>query len=103
MRSGAASLTSNTLPVGASGSWVKLAGSRSLAAVKPERPLLDLAMRRMGSTPATAANLGDRLDTDILGGQRPGLTTILVLIGAHDPRSDSGDGHLARSGRSGAG
>lgn len=51
---------------------------------KPERPLLDLAMQRMGSTPATTAILGDRLDTDILGGQRLGLTTILVLTGAHD-------------------
>ena len=51
---------------------------------KPARPLLDLAMRRMGSTPATTAILGDRLDTDILGGQRAGLTTILVLTGAHD-------------------
>jgi 4-nitrophenyl phosphatase len=51
---------------------------------KPERPLLDLAMGRMGSTPATTAILGDRLDTDILGGQRLGLTTILVTTGAHD-------------------
>jgi 4-nitrophenyl phosphatase len=51
---------------------------------KPERPLLDLAMARMGSTPDTTAILGDRLDTDILGGQRLGLTTILVTTGAHD-------------------
>jgi 4-nitrophenyl phosphatase len=51
---------------------------------KPERPLLDLAMRRMGSTPAATAILGDRLDTDILGGQRAGLTTILVTTGAHN-------------------
>jgi 4-nitrophenyl phosphatase len=51
---------------------------------KPERPLLDLAMARMGSTPAATAILGDRLDTDILGGQRAGLTTILVTTGAHD-------------------
>ena len=34
---------------------------------KPERPLLELAMQRMGSTPAHTAILGDRLDTDILG------------------------------------
>jgi len=51
---------------------------------KPARPLLDLAMARMGSIPATTAILGDRLDTDILGGQRLGLTTILVTTGAHD-------------------
>jgi 4-nitrophenyl phosphatase len=51
---------------------------------KPERPLLDLAMQRIGSTPDTTAILGDRLDTDILGGRRLGLTTILVTTGAHD-------------------
>jgi 4-nitrophenyl phosphatase len=51
---------------------------------KPERPLLDQAMQRMGSTPATTAILGDRLDTDILGGQRLGLTTILVTTGVDD-------------------
>lgn len=51
---------------------------------KPERPLLDLALARMGSTPATTAILGDRLDTDILGGQRLGLRTILVTTGVDD-------------------
>ncbi len=54
---------------------------------KPERPLLDLAIARMGSTPATTAILGDRLDTDILGGQRLGLTTILVTTGVDDARA----------------
>lgn len=51
---------------------------------KPERPLLDLALARMGANPGSAAILGDRLDTDILGGQRMGLTTILVTTGADD-------------------
>ena len=51
---------------------------------KPERPLLEQALRRMCSTPATTAILGDRLDTDILGGQRLGLATILVTTGADD-------------------
>lgn len=51
---------------------------------KPERPLLELALRRMGSTPAETAILGDRLDTDILGGRRLGLTTILVTTGVDD-------------------
>jgi 4-nitrophenyl phosphatase len=49
---------------------------------KPERPLFDLALRRMGVAPEHAAVLGDRLDTDILGGQRLGLTTIFVTTGA---------------------
>ena len=51
---------------------------------KPERPLLEQALRLMDSTPATTAILGDRLDTDILGGQRLGLTTILVTTGVDD-------------------
>lgn len=51
---------------------------------KPARPLLDLAMRQMGSMPATTAILGDRLDTDILGGQHLGLATILVTTGVDD-------------------
>jgi 4-nitrophenyl phosphatase len=51
---------------------------------KPERPLLEQALWLMGSTPPAAAILGDRLDTDILGGQRLGLTTILVTTGVDD-------------------
>ena len=51
---------------------------------KPERPLLEQALRLMGSTPPAAAILGDRLDTDILGGLRLGLTTILVTTGVDD-------------------
>ena len=39
------------------------------------------AMQRLGSTPADTAVLGDRLDTDILGGQNAGLTALLVLSG----------------------
>ena len=31
--------------------------------------------------PSEAASLGDRLETDILGGNRSGMTTILVLTG----------------------
>ena len=51
---------------------------------KPERPLLEQALARMGSTPSATAILGDRLDTDVLGGRRLGLTTILVTTGVHD-------------------
>jgi 4-nitrophenyl phosphatase len=48
---------------------------------KPERYLFDLALQRMSLEPGDVASLGDRLDTDILGGQRAGLKTILVLSG----------------------
>jgi len=52
---------------------------------KPSPTMLHIAMRRMGAEPATTAMLGDRLETDILGGQNAGLTTILVLSGVTQP------------------
>jgi 4-nitrophenyl phosphatase len=48
---------------------------------KPEPPMYEEAMRRMGARPETMAVVGDRLDTDIAGGVRLGLTTVLVLSG----------------------
>jgi len=48
---------------------------------KPQREMLIQSMLRMGGTPADTAVIGDRLDTDILGGIRAGLTTLLVLSG----------------------
>jgi len=60
------------------------AGVRPIVVGEPEPPLLEQALRLMDSTPAATAILGDRLDTDILGGQRLGLTTILVTTGVDD-------------------
>jgi 4-nitrophenyl phosphatase len=60
------------------------AGVEPVIVGKPERPLLELALHHMGRAPAAAAILGDRLDTDILGGQRLGLATILVTTGIDD-------------------
>jgi len=57
---------------------------------KPQPEMMLQAMARMGGTPENTAVVGDRLDTDILGGHNAGLTTILVLTGvtsleeAHD-------------------
>jgi len=48
---------------------------------KPEKAMMDQAMGQLGATPSTAAVLGDRLETDILAGQRAGMTTLLVLTG----------------------
>ena len=50
---------------------------------KPERWMMEEAIRRLGADPTTTAILGDRLETDILGGQRLGLTTLMVLTGVH--------------------
>lgn len=48
---------------------------------KPERLMFDIAVNKMGVAPEHTAMLGDRLETDILGGQRAGLKTILVTTG----------------------
>lgn len=48
---------------------------------KPEPEMMVQALQRMGGAAENTAVLGDRLDTDILGGQRAGLTTLLVLSG----------------------
>jgi len=57
-------------------------GVRPTAIGKPEPTMFQLAMAHMGARPETTAAIGDRLDTDILGGQRAGLTTICVLSGS---------------------
>jgi 4-nitrophenyl phosphatase len=48
---------------------------------KPEPQMYKEAMRRMDANPSTTAVIGDRLDTDLAGGVRLGLTTVLVLSG----------------------
>jgi len=49
---------------------------------KPQPAIFDLALARMGVGKEGAVVIGDRLETDILGGRRAGLLTILVLSGA---------------------
>jgi 4-nitrophenyl phosphatase len=49
---------------------------------KPEPGLFEHGLRRLGDLPPEqVAMIGDRLDTDVLGGKRAGLKTILVLSG----------------------
>ena len=48
---------------------------------KPESWMFRIALERMQLCPEETASLGDRLETDIAGGQRLGLKTILVLSG----------------------
>lgn len=47
-------------------------------ALKPSKAAFKRAMKLMGSDAATTAVIGDQLFTDILGGNRMGLFTILV-------------------------
>jgi 4-nitrophenyl phosphatase len=56
--------------------------TKAKAIGKPEPTMYQLAMEMMGAKPETTAAIGDRVDTDILGGKRAGLTTICVLSGS---------------------
>jgi 4-nitrophenyl phosphatase len=48
---------------------------------KPATPMLESSLKVMGTTAAETLMIGDRLETDILGGQRAGMKTLLVLTG----------------------
>ncbi|MBR22962.1 MAG: HAD-IIA family hydrolase [Microcella pacifica] len=54
-------------------------GRLPVFAGKPEKPIFDVAAERFGARNALV--VGDRLDTDILGGNRAGMATALVLTG----------------------
>ena len=56
--------------------------TRPQAIGKPEPTMYQLAMEQMGACPETTAAIGDRCDTDILGGKRAGIATICVLSGS---------------------
>jgi len=51
---------------------------------KPGTAMVEQALARLGARAETTAMLGDRLETDILAGQRAGLPTMLVLSGVTD-------------------
>lgn len=59
--------------------FARVIGVKSVSnAAKPRRRGFSLAMSKMGTQPATTAVIGDQVFTDILGGNRLGLYTILV-------------------------
>ena len=57
-------------------------GVKAQAIGKPEPTMYQLALKQMGAQAESTAAIGDRVDTDILGGKRAGLTTICVLSGS---------------------
>jgi 4-nitrophenyl phosphatase len=59
-------------------------GVKPIAIGKPEPTMYQLAMQQMEAKPETTAVIGDRVDTDILGGKRAGIFTICVLSGSSD-------------------
>jgi 4-nitrophenyl phosphatase len=56
-------------------------GTQPLITGKPRQPIFDEAISRLNADRRTTAMLGDRLETDILGGKEAGIGTILVLSG----------------------
>jgi 4-nitrophenyl phosphatase len=48
---------------------------------KPSPVMIEACLELMGVDKAAAVMLGDRLDTDILAGQRAGVRTVMVLTG----------------------
>ncbi len=58
-------------------------GQKPVIIGKPYTALFERALDVVCTPPERTAMLGDRLETDILGGQRAGLRTILVCTGIH--------------------
>lgn len=48
---------------------------------KPERPIIDIALRRLQVAPEHAVLIGDNLETDIPAGAHAGVATILLTTG----------------------
>ncbi len=67
------------------GAWISVivtaTGIEPIYAGKPAPYLLELARQRLGTTKEQTLVVGDRLETDIAGGQAAGMPTALVLSG----------------------
>jgi len=61
---------------------VTATGKEPFVIGKPARHVLDMALEKLEATPEETVIVGDRLDTDIEGGNELNLYTILVLSGA---------------------
>lgn len=59
----------------------KASGRRPKVIGKPEPFMLELALRLSGARREESVVVGDRLDTDILAGNKVGMVTVLVLTG----------------------
>ncbi len=62
-------------------------GAQPVVVGKPEAPLYDLAVVRLGVPSTEVVAVGDRLDTDIVGAAAAGLDSLWVLTGVDDLRS----------------
>lgn len=62
-------------------------GKKPYIVGKPNSLMMMLATRKLGVQPDNAVMIGDRMDTDIVGGMEAGMTTALVLSGVTTPES----------------
>ncbi|MBS1154777.1 MAG: family hydrolase [Proteobacteria bacterium] len=60
-------------------------GKKPYIVGKPNALMMTLATRKLGVHPDNAVMVGDRMDTDIVGGMEAGMTTALVLSGVTSP------------------
>ncbi|MBN2044560.1 MAG: HAD-IIA family hydrolase [Anaerolineales bacterium] len=60
---------------------------------KPEAAIYHTALKRFNANPADTLMVGDRLNTDILGANRLGITTAMVLTGVNS-RQDAANGEI---------
>jgi 4-nitrophenyl phosphatase len=57
-------------------------GIKPVVIGKPNKAIFEQALKEIEAMPAETAMVGDRIGTDIVGGQAAGLSTILLLSGA---------------------
>lgn len=60
-------------------------GKKPYIVGKPNSLMMMLAARKLGVHPENCVMVGDRMDTDIVGGMEAGMTTVLVLSGVTTP------------------
>lgn len=80
--------TPNGLTPGAGSILAALEAASGVAPIiigKPLPALFQFALEMLHTLPQETLVIGDRLDTDILGGQRAGMRTALVLSGVSKP------------------
>ncbi|MFC4076097.1 TIGR01457 family HAD-type hydrolase [Salinithrix halophila] len=57
---------------------------------KPEKPIVDMALKRLGLPPEETVIVGDNLATDIQAGVNTGIDTLLVFTGVTTPKEHAG-------------
>lgn len=63
----------------------KASGKKPYIVGKPNSLMMTIALKKLGVHPDETMMIGDRMDTDIVGGMEAGMETALVLSGVTDP------------------